>query len=332
MDDPPNLVKTDFSKMDLFVEIKNNKSKDPFVSNGEGGYYDFPFEKDTSGAEFYRGQLASCAAALARSQFRVHTFCVLMCAEGVRFIRWDRSGAIVTEMFNCVQEPHFLAEFFWRYSHLDHERKGYDTSISLVPEKAVIPQEIFEMLKDKNMNPFSRRKVVARREEFRMLRVPDRNNPEDENEFIIWFCPEYTLHSPFGRGTRSMLAYDMEKQAIVFLKDYWRAEGAVKEGDIYSLLELNHVPNIPPFGKGNDVRKHATITDALKAEQKTTWARPSKEMVPLRHYRMTLGVVGRPLTSFDSSRELVSVIADAMEGKTSFVDLIMRPTPGLHSA
>jgi hypothetical protein len=114
-----------------------------------------------------------------------------------------------------------------------------------------------------------------------------------------------------------MLAFDMEKGNIVFLKDYWRVDvdGMNKEGDIYALLESNSVPNIPPFGKGNDVRDHMTLTNTLREKM---WACSSKEMVLLRHYRMTLDVVGRSLTSFNSSREFVSAIADAMEGKTSF--------------
>ena len=115
-----------------------------------------------------------------------------------------------------------------------------------------------------------------------------------------------------------MLAIDKEMKKVVFLKDYWRAEKVCKEGEIYELLESKNVPNIPPFGKGNDVRDHRTLTP----EQKTkNWARHhSKDMSSFRHYRMTLNVVARPLTSFSSSRELVSAIADAMEGKTSFAD------------
>ena len=114
-----------------------------------------------------------------------------------------------------------------------------------------------------------------------------------------------------------MLAFDMEKKNIVFLKDYWRADvdGMDTEGKIYELLEENHVPNIPPFGRGNDVRDHMTLTNTLREK---TWACSSKEMVLLRHYRMTLDVVGRPLTSFGSSWEFVSAMADAMEGRTSF--------------
>jgi hypothetical protein len=116
-----------------------------------------------------------------------------------------------------------------------------------------------------------------------------------------------------------MLAFDIQKEDIVFLKDYWRADvdGMEKEGEIYKLLKSNRVPNIAPFGTGNDIRDHTTLTNTLRKED---WACFSKEMVLLRHYRMTLDVVGRPLTSFRSSREFVGAIADAMEGKTPFVD------------
>jgi hypothetical protein len=43
-------------------------------------------------------------------------------------------------------------------------------------------------------------------------------------------------------------------------------------------------------------------------------------MVPLGQYRMSLEIVAQLLTSFKSSQECVSAIADAMMGKTSFAD------------
>ena len=103
-----------------------------------------------------------------------------------------------------------------------------------------------------------------------------------------------------------------------------------KEGVIYALLRSIRVPNIPPFGKGNDVRDHTTLTIILKEEMR---ACSSKEMVLFRPYRMTLDAVGRPLTSFDCSRKFVSAIANAVEGKNIF----LRTSPicltaGFHSA
>ena len=251
-----------------------------------------------------------------------------MCAGDVRFICWDRSGAVVTELFNCAQMPHFLAQFFWRFSHLNPERKGHDASVSPVPK--AVPQQILDTLRERispakpktSKSSATPAPSPASREEFRIFKVPDRENPEEEKDFVVWLGEhQYTAHSPFGRCTRPMTAYDMEKNVIVFLKDYWRREGVVKEGDIYFLLESKHVPNIPPFGKGNDVRNHTTVTDVLKAEDATReWALHSKEMTSYRHYRMTLDVVAHPLTSFRSSRDFVRAIADAMEGETSFGD------------
>jgi hypothetical protein len=149
--------------------------------------------------------------------------------------------------------------------------------------------------------------------------VPDRDVPKVETPFIISFPPKYTARSPFGRATRPMLAFNMETKEIVFMKDYWRADvdGMKKEGEIYALLESKAVPNIAPFGKGNDVRHHTTLTHTLRNEN---WACWSRDMVPLSQYRMSLDVIARLLTSFKSSREFVSAITDAMTGKTSFAD------------
>ena len=316
-DDQPNGDnKTDFEKMDLFVELKKPAESDPFCDPDARDRQprDFLFfEKVSKDAQLVRGQLASYAAALAGSRFRVHTFCVLVCGLYARFIRWDRDGATVTRRFNYIDEPHLLAGFFWRYDHLDRRQQGHDTSVSSLTSEDIQQIQHFE--------DFEERLRLDNRDhrEFRILIVPDRNKPEDEKRFVVSFPQKYTARSPFGRATRPMLAFDMEKGTIVFLKDYWRADvnGMEKEGEIYAILESKDVPNIPPFGKGNDVRDHTTLTQTLRGEE---WACWSKDMVPLRHYRMSLDVVARHLTSFRSSHEFVSAIADAMEGKTSFAD------------
>jgi len=312
-DQPQGDTKTDFSKMDLFIEFKIKDTSDPFsdpedpLEPKEGGFH---FENDSEDAWLVRGQLASYAATHAGCQFRVHIFCVLVCGQYARFIRWDHDGATVTRRFDYMKEPHLLADFFWRYAHLDRSQQGYDTSVSPVTQEDIQQIQPFEShLRDGN--PSHR--------EFRALMVPDRGDLSVKTRFIISFPPKYTARSPFGRATRPMLAFDVEAGEIVFLKDYWRADvdGMKKEGEIYERLESNRVPNIAPFGKGNNVHDHATLTHTLRNEK---WACRSREMVPLRHYRMSLDVVARPLTSFSSSWEFVSAIADAMEGKTSLVE------------
>jgi len=303
-------AKTDFSKMELFVEFKFAQTSDPFCDPKDTQAKNFGFENDSEVSQLNRGQLCSYAAAHAGSQFRVHTFTLSICARSARFIRWDRSGATVTESFDYIKQPDILARFFWRYSHLNHSQCGYDTSVSPAsPEDLQQIRHVEKRLRDEN--PAHR--------EFRIIMVPDRDDPTVETPFIISFPPKYTARSPFGRATRPMLAFNTETGEIVFLKDYWRADvdGMEKEGDIYALLESRSVPNIAPFGKGNDVRDHTTLTHTLRNEKWVCW---SRVMVLLSQYRMSLDVVARHLVLFKSSKEFVSAIADAMAGKTLFAD------------
>jgi hypothetical protein len=66
-----------------------------------------------------------------------------------------------------------------------------------------------------------------------------------------------------------MLVFKTEMREIVFLKDYWRADvdSMKKEGEIYMLLKSKGVPNIVPFGKGNDVCYHKTLTHTTEKQE-----------------------------------------------------------------
>ena len=82
----------------------------------------------------------------------------------------------------------------------------------------------------------------------------------------------------------------METGEVVFLKAYWRVDmdGMEKEGNIYTILESNHVPNIAPFGNGNNIHNHMSLMHTLRDEK---WACWSRVMVLLRQYRMSLDVI-----------------------------------------
>lgn len=155
-------------------------------------------------------------------------------------------------------------------------------------------------------------------EEWRKVMVSDRADATKEAPFLVSYPLNYTRPSPFSRCTRVMLAFDLANKQLVFLKDYWRpdVDTIAKEGDIYLDLEEHQVPHIAPFGMGNDVRNHTTSTQALNNSRiDNSTATPHE--IGLRHYRMTLNVVGRSIYGLKSSRELVSAIADAMEGESS---------------
>jgi hypothetical protein len=131
---PDANAKTDFSKMELLVELKFAETSDPFRDPKDPlqpQAENFRFENDSDVSRLNRGQLCSYAVAHAGSQFRVHASTLSICEQSARFIRWDRSGAIVTRSFDYIEYPHILARFFWRYARLNHSQRGYDTSVSL---------------------------------------------------------------------------------------------------------------------------------------------------------------------------------------------------------
>jgi len=171
-------AKTDFSRMELFVEFKFAQTSDPFRDPKDTRAKDFPFENDSEVSQLNRGQLCSYAAAHAGSQFRVHTFTLSICGRSARFIRWDRSGATVTRSFNYIEQPDILAHFFWRYAHLNHSQRGYDTSVSPAsPENLQQIRHVENRLRKEN--PAHR--------EFRIITVSDRDNPEVETRLLYHF-------------------------------------------------------------------------------------------------------------------------------------------------
>jgi hypothetical protein len=83
-------TKTDFSKMELLIELKLAETSDPFRDpedplQPQAG--NFRFENDSDVSRFNRGQLCSYAAAHTGFQFRVHTFTLSICGQSARFIR-----------------------------------------------------------------------------------------------------------------------------------------------------------------------------------------------------------------------------------------------------
>ncbi|KAF9485119.1 hypothetical protein BDN70DRAFT_792271, partial [Pholiota conissans] len=117
--------------------------------------------------------------------------------------------------------------------------------------------------------------------------------------------------------TRPTLAYDPIGKRLVFMKDYWRPKDNHKEGDIYAHLRNHGVRHIAPFGAGNDVRDHATVTAKFAKEEWSCIPSPANDVKPiipeLVQYRMILLVLGRTLNEYDCTKQFVGAVRDAME-------------------
>jgi hypothetical protein len=283
---------TDFSLIEIHSEFKVDTHDDAFRDDTPDS-----IEHDTEASRDTKGQITSYAVAQLATQFRSHLFSILICGGYARLLRWDRSGAVVSQAFNYSNR--YLAEFYWRYNHSTPEDRGVDISVSepLADEATLARQH----LKLDSWVPLVKFAVY---------------HEDDEGiSYYIGSKPTFKGNaSPTGRATRTFIVFDLLTEEVVFLKDTWRIDlpDMAKEGEIYTALHKAKVSHIPPFVRGEDIPHQRTLAQDFVS---ASWARPiARPLRPHQHYRFVLGVVGRDLMSFDSSWELVNAMKDALQG------------------
>jgi len=159
------------------------------------------------------------------------------------------------------------------------------------------------------------------------LSISDPSQPDKKGHFITC-VPCSRPDVPVGRWTRTSIAYDVERQQHVILKDSWRVllPGITSEGEIYKVFEHNKVPNIPRCllaGNVGDDNFHSSMTHTFNDTYSSSYL--SDYLVPHRHHRLVLDTIGRRLETFKCSWELVNAVRDALVGK--FLCAIRRMLP-----
>jgi Fungal protein kinase len=317
----PNVL-TDSSLVEIFIEFKCQSRDDPFcdmapaskaavkAKRTKGGKFlsdDNPEPatkktktEKTKGGDDSLGQITLYAAAQLGSQFCTHLYSVFMTVGKARILRWDRSGAIVTDSIDINRAPH-LVKFFHRYSKAPPEMRGIDKSVSdPTPEEAIAARQALGLAE--NVLLFK-------------LEVPCNGAPN----YFLTPSPQATFYTPPGRATRGFQAYDISWATPVFLKDTWRidTESIQAEGLTYETLDKAHVPNIPrcvAFGDISTITYHATKTSDYTSAEWTCIPKDHR-FVQHRHYRLVLDVIGRSLMAFESSYEMMAAVRDAIIGR-----------------
>ncbi|KAG1898025.1 uncharacterized protein F5891DRAFT_1240372 [Suillus fuscotomentosus] len=178
-------------------------------------------------------------------------------------------------------------KIIWRFSLASSERMGLDQSVT-------------EVAAD-----FDGREICTK------LKLPPSTKlfyygvPDDDISRAQRDDPDLTsLH--WAASSRS--------DRVVYLKDTRRIESndMQKEGDTYRQLHSYQVPHIAPFERGNDLEGYGsrTVTHDYVEE---SWVCGMPFATGRIYYPMVLGVVGRELSTFRSTRELVNAVADALE-------------------
>ena len=154
---PPD--KTDFSRMELWMEFKTKNNgaafQDPRGDTKEERLLAIErgsFALDTEAGNRARGQLAHYAGAQHSLQFRHFSFSIVVRGDHARFLRWDPSGTVVTAAFNYRANPELMAEFLWRFDHLSPRKRGHEESIQPVNLSPKVDARVREKLGIKDSN------------------------------------------------------------------------------------------------------------------------------------------------------------------------------------
>lgn len=301
-------VRPVFSKMDIHVEFKAKERFDAFMDpRSNEDMSQITVELGSHNSMKTAGQITAYAVAQLETQYRSFIFSVLVCGRNARFLRWDRSGAIVTEAFDYTKSSQLLAHFFWRYSRLSPEQRGVDTSVCAATDaekRKALPKLSFD-------DADRLRRLEST--EFLKFGVPVGDGTA---RYFIGPVPRYAGRPLTRRATRGQAVYDPEADEVRYLKDTWRIdeEGFEKEGDVYRLLAKAGVENIATLECDGDIPGHETVTQQYVG---SVWACRNVPLTKHVHYRLVLKEVGRPLTEFRSTKELLCVIRDAIIGTLS---------------
>ncbi|KAG7096462.1 hypothetical protein E1B28_003895 [Marasmius oreades] len=282
------------------------------------------FENMTSKGILCRGEIASYAAALLTVQYRVFFFQMVIFGQYARFIRWDRSCAIVSERFSYIEEPELIFEFYFRLAQLDPISRGYDPSIAMVSkDEAARARAEFKKFSPDGWHGRSqlpqRLHRTIHEQPFRSVEMPD------GHRFIIC-VPVFSLehYTPFGRCTRRSLAFDPDAGSVHFYKDYQSQNYSItlKEAEVYERINTKRLIGEVPRGlctmiSGGDVPNTKTVGYEYWEEG---WVYGTvREPIQLIAHRIILKEVGASIRTFTNIKTLLTCAADAMEAHTWLV-------------
>lgn len=262
----------------IAVEFKSHKTThDPFDDR-----VDSNVEAQAATRKKVRGQLIDYAEQIFRYQHRTELYMLLVMERRFRFLRWDRSGTIVTRAVDYFEQPGLLCEMLWRMSQLTEEQLGYDPSATRIHREdsdylrmntIAVPVETDVDHMERNLDddmqddaPVYRyvrdmfRKSL--RCEWPRYRLEVQDTDTGETHSFLVGKPVFHAPGMAGRGTRGYVAYHCDSGHFVWLKDAWRADYKLvdKEGITLKKLNLAGVINVPTLVCHGDILGQTTKT------------------------------------------------------------------------
>ncbi|KAI0738004.1 hypothetical protein C8Q80DRAFT_291326 [Daedaleopsis nitida] len=195
-------------------------------------------------------------------------FVVIVHESTLRLTRWDRTGVLVTDNVNYLENSEFLPELFWRISVLTDEQLGWDpTATAVLPGST--DHALMERLREARPDDFpceegsvidgdvddpSRTFAFARKRYDSCLSGSEArwrlSIPLEDGTSHDFLVGRPFSHDDSGeRNGRAYIAVDCETGGFVFLKDAWRytydSGVRLREGQVLARLNQAGVPHVP---------------------------------------------------------------------------------------
>lgn len=332
----------DWCSDELVIEFKRSHVQDPFTTEEEiqaqtvhqtelkrkdinAEVTPIVFEHDSAMARRTRGQLASYATEVFAHQHRTHLFQLLITGHYARFLRWDHSGAIVSDRFNYVEQPTILAKFLWAYNHMSPAQRGWDETATMASEDetkefndAVVDYE--GTLQGSGLElPKSKEKVSEAYPVYK-IKVADDDKTKPPVDVLVREA-FFRTSSVLGRATRVFVAYVLnppdKKSCLRCLKDTWRVvhPRLRPEREILSDFAAKGIEYVPEVICGGDVigPQHLTMAVACAKLQEKLMGY-SECLRDFQHHRL-LEPLAFPVTLARNSDEFMTVFFHCFLGE-----------------
>ncbi|KAH9895302.1 hypothetical protein C8Q73DRAFT_646034 [Cubamyces lactineus] len=340
---PVNMNPPDWSRVSMAIEVKATAGKDPFVTGAS---------EDSRDRSERLVQLAVDARSLMFAHGFLASYMFGVYGSNIRIARIDHACVVASPMMylKSAEGLRSIQEFFWRFVHPWEGGPGAvvggDTTfrkLSPVDEKWLKTQladEADEMLTGVNL------------QEGRLVKVYDEDKPAEPKTFLLFKLLDVNARL-FSRSTMVWLGIEDTRgasasngctdapAALRVLKESWRQVIRIPEQKFYQRL-TDTIPadewyGLPKLLHGGDlgVRDDDLLAGMPGSSAPSTSSSPTCEDIPhpmhqtfsLRlcgvanakymersHVRFVVDIVGRPLSRFKSTKELVMAMRDAIRG------------------
>lgn len=249
-------------------------------------------------------------------QHRTHFFSLHIHNNDFRFVRWDRTAVVATDIVAASSSAPLLVEFFRRFNLMDPQARGHDTSAAraTASEQDMLLRGVEQVNGEYGYLRGSAQTMVSKFSPYR-IRVDSAKgiNPQ----YYIVQGPCTRGDGLLGPSMRGYWAWSVTCAEMVFLKDAWGpVPGNTSEADTLCTLFVNpYMPQI--FGTGPVLGDH-------HLPQRSVALYGDGDNKQLEHHRVVQELsINLDLKELCRPRQVVQAIRDTLLGTPTTSSLLL---------